>query len=859
MSDNLVTHALKNAWCAPRQDLQVIFKPARISRPVGLRISITHGFSTIPLPTTSDLYHVYQIGQIEPGMLGLTPGRREWRRVSRVMETEFLIANVYTNQGRMLNRSECWLIYTEERNLLLAIKDQPKVADLRTQPIYLRLYSNAFFSSPRSHSFERMIRCRSKVVTVTADGPAFQTELTTLRDRPGGVNFYYNGQYRDSVPPTNRLRPGDHLEYVYDSSIKQTIDIPLKDCPVFTSTLDQQRKYLLRSAAAQVGGIQIDFQDDIDVHLMFPLVRSNRPGFDGVYFHKNAEGALRQVTHRDWSIPTPFVEAYVQDNPDWVLSDNLVVRLQVRHSGYNRPLVFENSRIQELYKLPHQKITEAMIGTESTVEVWQAANLEASAYTQLMRSPYEEVTRAMVEDAYGYNAVSTLMGDSPRHVETVMGRRQISLPFGQWVRSTMYEFDVNGKLLGTFYHSNGPEYTPRHPDTHMVEGVVGRGQFRISTTFGPAAVEIKPQHNYRFYLTRFVAGRPDPSRWEDVTGDDTKYRIVNGRVAWLVDTALFYPAVRSDEDFLAYEFELETRNSLLRFSIDAEATHPDGAAQGTFHIPVGKLDLWLNGHSLIENLDYFVRWPEIVICNKKFVREGTTQKITVRGTGFCNADMTRPQPAEFGFVQHGMLSRNRRYNVRDDKVIRLVIDGSTHHRSVLKFAEDSSAIQAGSIREGAPYQIENIIVPMPDLIHRDDYEYLDQAVSIDKQVENYLTLKLPEPVFPEPVMIPTKYHLYSPFISVLLHDMIDGRFSMDAFRGQFSDRALKESLTNYEYLLAYDPSFHALDERYVNVHPHNQTHELVVNIYQQRFLKRAIGIYLNNQVDLARFVRVVPY
>lgn len=859
MSDDyLVQHALQNVWCAPRQDLQVIFRPARISRPVGLRYSITHGWSTIPLPTAGDLYHVYQIGQIEPSMLGLTPGRQVWRRLSEVMESELLIADVYTLQGRMLNRAQIWVIYTEERNLLVAVKEQPVIADLRTQPIYIRLYSNAYYSSYRSHQQSQAIICRSTVVTNTGSGSDFQNELNQIRQRPGATWFYHNGTYRDRVP-LSRLRPGDILEYVYDSSVKQIIDLPLAGREVFESILDGKRKYLLHHDQPQVGGTMVDYQDDIDVYLVHPTVGDPQSGYDGCYYHKNNPDAFRQVTHRDYAIPSAYVEAYVNDYESWMDSDALQVRLFIRHAGFARPLVFENSRIQELYKLSDPAIVQAMVGTEALVDVWRAEQLENAAYVQIMRARPSAITRDLVEQAYGYNAVSSIMGNSPLPVEYVMGRRQVSLPYGQWQDSTMYEYDADGLLLGVYYHSAGPEYTPKHAECTLVEGIVGRGSYRVSTWFGHTPVTIDPRYNYRFYLTRFRSGVPDPTQWTDVTGDSTQYQIVNGQVVWLTDPNLYYPAVRSDQDFLAYEFEYDSHNSLIRFSIDAEADHPDGAAQGIFNIPVGKLDIWLNGHALIENLDYFVQWPQIVICNKKFLAEGTRQRITVRGTGFCESDLTRRAPAEVGFVQYGMLSRNRRFNLRDDKVIRLVIDGATRHRSVMEFAEDHAGILINDVPDGSPYVIEHVVVPLPHVSDRDDYEFIDSARQIDQQIENYLTLKLPEPQFPEPVQIPDRYELYSPFASVILHDLIDGRLGMDEFRGQYSDMKLKQRLEEYEYLLAYDPCFQDLDRRYVNVHPHNQIYEMEVDIYQHRFLARAVKIYLNDGVDLARFLRVKPF
>jgi len=855
INDILVRHALRNAWCSPRQDLQYVIKPARLTRASGIRHSFTYGWTTTDLPSSKDVYHLYQIGQIEPSMLGLTQGRQVWRTLDKVMEKELLIADVYTLDGRMLERAKCWVIYTEERNLLVAIRNQPKIVDMEKAEVFIRFYSNAYFNSLRANGQQEVL-CRSVKVETLADAATFQTGINLLAAKPGAVRVYHNGLFVDRIVLSS-VKPNDILEYVYDGSHKQIIDLRVTGLPVFKSELDKRLKYILHSSGAQVQGPVIDYHDDIDIYLYKVQQDDPQKGFIGCYYNKNNRDSMRQLTHRDYSIPTEYVERYTDDH-DWDNTDDIVLRLYVRHSGYQRPLIYEHNRLQELYKLSDLQILQALHGTGSNVDVWKAVNLEQSAYIKLMGSLEHEIDRPLVEEAYGYNAISRLMGNGPLKVELVNGRRQVTLPFGFWQNSTMFEFDAQGQLIESYYHPSGPEYTPNHPDCELVEGVVGKGAYQVSSWFGFDPLTIKPKHNYRFYLTNYVSGQPNPTGWVDVTGDSTKYQIVGNQVVWMIDQNQYYACVRSDEIFLLYELEISSHNSLIRFSIDEGAGHPTSAAHGMFGIPPGKLDLWLNGHSLIENLDYFVEWPQVVVCNKKFTQGTTTHKIVIRGTGFCEPDLTRRPPAEIGYVQHGLLSRNNRFNLRDDKVIRLVMNGATHHRSILEYAEDHAGVYVTAIPDGSPYVIENVVVPLPELEGRDDYAYLEQARSIDHQIEDYLTLKLPQPPIPQPVIIPDKYELYSPFASTILHDIINGIISMDPFKGQFSDQSIKVRLKEYEWLLEYDPVFKALDRRYVNVHPHNQYHTIPLDLYQHRFFSRAVRLYLNDGVDLAIFIVITP-
>jgi hypothetical protein len=857
-NDYLVGHAVKHAWCSPRQDLQVILQPARISFPGGARRSVDHSWSTIPLPTPQDLYHVYQIGQVNPAALGLTPGRMVWRNITDVMNNEMLIADLYVNNGLHLNRSECWVVYTEERNLLLAVKDQPKIANLVTEPLYFRLYSNAYFDSVRSRGETQAIITRSITVENAPHALALQNEYRSRKELHGLTLLYHNGAVVDDILP-NRVSVGDVLEYVYDSSVKQVVELKIKDLLYFNSVLDAKAKYLLHYPQAQVKGEMIDYRDDIDVYLVRQYVRGNiTNAFEGVYFHKNANDAFRQLTHRDYSLAVPYVNGYVQSRAGWTAASELTVRLHIRDGGYARPLIHEHSRIRELYKLPERELVQAMHGTESSVDVWKAVNLENSDYIRVMDALYPQITRELVQSAYGYNAVSLLAGNSPLQVRNVQGRRQVSLPYGLQSDSTMYEYDAQGVLLGHYIHTDGPEYVPQNRTCELVEGIVGRGSYKTSTVFNFQDVVINPRYNYRFYVCPRKVGLPDHTRWEDVTGDETKYMIVDGHVTWFVDPLRWFVAVRSDEQFLAYSRDLTSTNGLLRFSIDGDSTYPDGIEHGIFYIPVGKFDLWLNGRAMIEGLDYVIRWPEIVVCNKRYLVPGKTQRVTVRGTGFCNKDLSRRPPAENGFVNHGMLSRNRRYDIRDDKVQRIVIDGRTYHRSVLKFAEEHQGIQVSAQPEGSPYIVENIIVPLRELGNDDDYGFLKRSEDVDQAVSDYLTSRLPEPTIEEPVLVPhQKYAIYSPFSSTIMHDLINGVLSTADFQGYYSDRQLRAVLAQYEPLLPYDPVFRdGLDLRYVSIHPHNLLTEVELDIYQWRMLSRAIRIYLQERVDLSQFVSV---
>jgi hypothetical protein len=143
LGDFLQKHAYLNVWCTPNQDKQAIFNPARLTRNGGVWNSVVVMWRTHRLPDSTSKFHVYQIGQIHPMLLGLTDRKGEWLLVADVCKSESLIVDIYTATGVQLHRSQVWYMVTPEDNLVVAVKlPNPKKVpvNLDTEELYIRLY-----------------------------------------------------------------------------------------------------------------------------------------------------------------------------------------------------------------------------------------------------------------------------------------------------------------------------------------------------------------------------------------------------------------------------------------------------------------------------------------------------------------------------------------------------------------------------------------------------------------------------------------------------------------------------------------------------------------------------------------------
>lgn len=850
--DFLINHAYANAWCAPEQDRQHIFRPARLSPPIGVRGSTDLIWTRYQLPTQGDWYHLYQVGPVIFSNLGLTLAPLSWTAASQQMVLERMVIDVYTESGRMVPRERVFFLATPDGNLAIAVRDTKLLGDFGSEPLYFRFYSNAFFEKADENGADEGIEYRYTVPNSTDNISTISKVYRDMLLKSGKTYAFVNGYKVQSINIAT-VKRGDMVEIVRDSSIREIIEFPISELEVFLSTLDEQQKYFLHQSDKTDD--YIDYRDDLDIFL---IKRVNVNGYSGVYYHKNAEDSLRMVTHRDYSIPTAYVERFAALNPDMSIINELTVQLVIRHGGMNKPLIDEAHHIRELYKLDEVRFHDAVIGTEATVSVWKAAALEESMYPAIMRALDKTITRSMVEDAYGYNAISKLLADTPQKVENV--NRWVELPFGLRGESTVYEYDANGVLLGWFLNTNVQWYVARNVNCKMIEAIVGKGSRTSSTVFGADAI-VDSLYNYRCYVCNMVNGLPD-DRWIDVTDNDDYYSVVGKNIVWAVDRKKFFTAIKKDDSFLTYNLDLDYADGLLRLSLNVEEVRIDGTPYlNLSEIPVGVLELWLNGHPIIEGLDWFMKDKEICIVNKVWRTRAplTSNQITIRATGFCNTDMTRIKQAEFGYVEQGWLSRNNRWNLRDDKVIRVTAAGRLYARTDLDWVEDKPGVKLNNVANGAPYQVIEPVIPLRGVTLEDSYTMRQLALSTDKEIEDYMTEKMGQPVIEGPNLIPGPHVLYSPFISKIMHDLDHGYIPESEIDGlQYSDNVVKTLSKPYEWLLEYEPTSKNLSVDYVNVHPHESYEPFELGLYQYNFLRRVIRIYLKDKVNISQFISIRP-
>lgn len=867
MQQYIIEDAKQKVWCDPHRDNQNVLQPEKITQGAGaLNTALVLG-RQLKLPTRDTRYHVFQFGQLSPGLLGLLENwpswaAEKWFSIEDAMNKLPLYANVYNAKGVNIPRRNSYFMLTREKCLVFAV-----FCDLRlnvewaTDDIFFRFYNSSYLFS-RNTSVAPYYEVKSYEVTVNSMLTQIVNDWNAIKTRPGQTRVFVNGWWV-SEASGKTIKATDIVEIVYDCTVKRVVNWQIKNLKTFTSKLDQKFKYILHyNKSTKVD--QIEFYDDIDIYIHFKTPDGKDVGY---YYHKNKSDAMRMLTHRDYSLTADYVTYVINSiaedlGIEGANYQNFEVQMSVRRTDLDRPLINDPNKIFELYKLSDQRILMAMSGVDSLVPPWWASNLEESGYSLFMSMFRPDINIKAVEEAYGYYYAAEVLGDSPIPVTFQNGARLVSLPYEASYGCTVYEYDVRGSLIGTYLHTSGDTvYRPRSGVTEKVEIIIGKGSDRPGVVYGKNNLTIKAGNNYRVYHCRYdySTNPPKPNyKWTEITGDATLYKVVNGKVVWTAPDTDQYLAVKTDLDFLSYKFTATPRRGNIVFMLGETSDMGSGFINGPLQIPGRDIQLWLNGRNMVYGIDYVVQFPYVCINNFHAFEQpvrNTPQRVEVRVTGFCE-EMKFVPPKRSGFVSLGTIGRDGGYDIHADKVMHLSIGGSVMRPEEVLFFEDLPPWQTRSPLNGQPYQITDMIVPLQNFVESNTYELYNKAKFIDEMVASYMTTYYAWPTTVPLSEADARYRLTSPFICNMVDMCLTDEITFEDWVTPTDDE-VRQICKPYESLLAFDPvsEGNRLSEHYVNITPTRYAVPPTVTRAQYRFLERVTDLYGNGLVGLNNFLK----
>ncbi len=813
MIDFIKQDALNEVWCGPRQDNQYIFRLGEITDKTGLIGKVDLFGEVINLPNATDTWHIFQIGQLNPVILNLDLTQAQFVNLPSVMQNNNVFVDVYNDNGLQISKSDIYYAFTCSKDLLVAIRENPYVnIDYGMDNIFLKVYSSSFFELGVLPTTIGNIQVFSALLTSNA----LITQATnyyTTRKVQGGDLFVYKNGYLCNI---ENIGIEDQVDIIHDASVKNIIEFDLSDLNVFTSKLDKCRKYTIHYSANNNPG-DFDYFDDID----FYVVGYNGNDFTGLYYSRNDPAAVRQLTYRDYSLKTYNVNNLVSRLPYGL---NYKIRMVVRNSGFVRDLLSTELRLPTLYRLNEPAVKTTICGIDSNIDLWKAENLEVSSYVNFLNTPEDQVQFTDVASMYGYNAMATRSRPSFFKINNTL--RDYPLPATYSYNLTIYEYDIDGLLLGSYVHHDGYVYSISNVGRtfylELIPGIKSESPVIFTDTMTlPSAYS-----DYRVYSST------DNVTWVDSTDSLNIYGTQNG-VLTKPPGATYSIIIRTDDSIYETTQSLNYTNGILVLTLDPIAGS----------LPYGKIDVFLNGRSLAEKIDFVYLNNYVYIFNLKYINNGQSQIVTARLYGFCNKDLTRTVIQDAGFVINGVLSENNTFNLRDDRPYRVTVDGCVKDKTEVTFAEDSAT---GTLVNGDIYCVTDYVPNVKEYSGVDNKYLKDLSVSKDMTLSKYLTMK--NKILQSNGSSAATYPLLSLFLSAVVDSVINGGLVDSEFHYNYNDYQVIEKCKPFEYLLLIDPVINQV----VNFNDVLITPTLVAyetNVFNYNFIVRVFNIYYNGVID----------
>lgn len=852
VNNPLVRYAERRFWGNPELDQQFQVHMEKISGDLGYSKTFNYMNKWRTLPKPDLFYHIFTVGGLHPGFWNWKKSFQtrnpldRWINAANLSKLRGLQLDFYNTSGFMYPRSKVWVMICYDGLVLVAME--------RVNVIPVRLHTDMFFRCyTTTLNVDTGILAKEEVdnpfvyETMTYESPAemsqFQGRYEQLKKRKGFTGVFHNGVFYNKAPNTLTPAVGDEVEIWHDPTVTKVMYFNYSGLKDYYSDMDKKRKVILHPPKEK-DNWRFRYFDDNDYYLLGPTER-------GLYYHRNDETVVRQLTHVDVSLSDDQIRMAAAQLKD--LNDLKKVRVMVlvRETNWRFDWPNESQRIRYLYRFDDAGIMMALTGQRANMPEWSASELEKGPVQTFIRQQAKGITVEGISKALGYNALTRVMSDSPRKVTYGPGQRGIRVGDPYQASYTAWEYDENGYLVDYWHLTNAPYFSPRHDRCKLVEFTVGKYGRKMDYVVSQSEVKLRPGYDIQVFYSKYSITEQRPvGELTNVTGTDF-YKIENGYLHWLkMDEVNEIGFVLFNDQFLAYEFELDHIDHSLTFQL----THiyEDGGL--VFPIGFANYDLFLNRKPLMDFVDwvYDEEDSRFYIHNREHLVDGP-QKILLRAHGF-HEDIKRPkEEVELGYVEGGVIGNFPRYNVRSDRVTRIVIGGHLMNSDDVKRAETTAPNDLYNIYNGRPYMVKHVYCPVKYVDDFNNYPGYKEAREVDGRVVDYLTKWLPKPKATVIKDMQDKYLVYSPFMNVIVNGILNNLIFLPAFeQGQteYSHQQLEDVVGKYLWWLKFDPITMDFDRRYFDILPYANVPVQTVKPNELKFIKQVNDAYLDGKLSI---------
>lgn len=852
----VVEFARAMIYCSPAEDRQFRYSLVRTTDPKypAVKWGLLRDRNRIRLPNDKDRFHLYAIGAVPPPLLNLGKNmpscmchKTKWIRVEDDMNERQFIFQIYDDNGVNFPRGEAYYQILRDGSLVFALKETLntkrmfQVADFK----YLRVYSNAYNNESVA---QLRIRIKGQYVSNRTELINLQREFTKIDAKLGKTMYFVNGYLVDRLNMS--MKGLNYVECFYDATLNAPETFKVRNLRTFMSEIDKRMKYFVhRNRQSQ----WIQYEDDLEIYVMSTNKAKEKLG---VYFYQNQSFSLRNVTDKDYSLDTTHVNnqaKYIANHTE-NRETEAEITIYTRRQGFERGLIYNATKLHELYKLPSDIEFNVMSSGSYTINDFRVETLEASDYFKVAGMVNTlELTKELAMDAIGYSSVLRYFGDTPMPYSGT----HVNVPWLYKAPCTVYEYDSKGIMLEAHITDN-EHYTANNKKTAMLEFLLGQpsNEFRLYK-FGEKIPYDKDREH--IVIGAFHEGDKRLRDWEDLTNDPIlkkhadHYEITSDRMTGF--------RIRYMDDPYLYSINLKVHQEFQLIPLLVDDWVKDLKTTKPLDVFYDTVEVFLNGHRLTYGLDWFMDFPTIGICNKRYIDPSKlVQRIHVRCNGInLKKDGANGREVK-GFVNHGVVSRNGYYDIRDDRTFSAYVDGRLQARDSLRYAEEDNTVRTKHPLNGVPYTYADRIVPLLRATELPTMPYFEKDQAKNKRISTLFNEVYPEKPINQFNVREDNHYLFSPVVSKILRDMLDGSLSSEIYTKVYQDSDIRALLDGrYAMYTRLDPVVNDVPKKHVEVHPDYGDMIISVNIYQLRFIQNVIRIITKgdiNRINISGYINV---
>lgn len=855
LEEAMAQYCMQNVWNEIQKEDRINVKPMLMSASP-LRRTFTYQAVSFDLPTTTDSYRIFAVANIFSGAHSRFFDNG-WIDTATVCNKHNLLIHAYRLDGKMLQKSGVFIRNVPNNNyMLIAIEDAMwrKIMGTSTDLRLTRYYD--------SDNHEQIVTS----FKVTSAGIARTTRTfanDVLRRYPNGTMIYINGEIHKNVDDIAYTSGTVYVDIIEDQDVvgQFYLDIALGNYGYF-SEKDSCDKLLIHIPKS------LNPNNALVTHNTCTLYVTRKSDGVGVYLHRCAENGITQITHNDIAIKDDVLRAFVTD-ADF---GNYQIRVQVRTHQKDNVLIPDASYINYLYSETDEKIVDHLRGQIATsLYFWKASELEYSSYIALMLDISDiyitDLDFSYYLNTFGYYSTANLMCKHVRSYKVsdkFAGLTRIPKPYilygkvitpsvfldGIRLRSANVTYTENLDNTISISIKNTPYTVGQRFDVSMITGQPPT-IIRFSPSPGNNVIVI-PYTDFLVYSESSITGVTsihtdvDKGYREIVQTAGTIQKEYNddGTVTVTVGNSL----LGMDLLFFRAEYASIYTNDLTDEissgkPLTIDLTLNDGQGLVIPTLGVKSTDVYLNGKYLVEDIDYFY-------LQRRVDGMIVSTQIIITSFEYCSDSLTNyvevvAHTTDYIAVVNGYVVDQKLGNV--GKLVQWYDGQSTVYENGKLYTDikDHSrymTIPNATIGEGEPYEI---CTRIPRTVHdllSSVYPYVDEKLD----AINVYFGNTREPT-PDLVLIHEKHRVYSPYLQLIVYDLINGILEAGydpntiSFLSQFEayDYLKDTDVTLLNNRTAIDPKYVGIMATYRDMGYQN------LDIY--RIVQRLITLYLGSE------------